>query len=109
MAEAATTPCTGCQRLQEQLEKLQAQVDALEEQLAKARKNSSTSSKPPSSDIVKPQSKPQGDAQDKRSQGAQPGHTKHERTAFPPEMVTSTIAHVLELCPHCGHGMQSVD
>jgi transposase len=109
MAAAASNPCAGCQQLQQQLEKLQAQVDALQEQLAKARKNSSTSSKPPSSDIVKPQSKSPGDAQDKRSQGAQPGHAKHERTAFPPEMVTSTIPHVLELCPHCGHGMQSVD
>ena len=54
MAEAATNACAGCQRLQEQLEQLQAAVARLEEQLAAARKDSSTSSKPPSSDIVKP-------------------------------------------------------
>jgi transposase len=109
MPEAASPPCPGCQRLQEQLEKSQAQVDRLGEELARARKNSSTSSKPPSSDIVKPQAKPRDDAQGQRSQGAQPGHAKHERTAFPPEMVTRTIPHVVDLCPHCGHGMQSVD
>src|SRR5216684_7855066 len=98
MPEAASNPCAGCQHLQEQLGILQAQVgelqatiDRLQEQLAGALKNSTTSSKPPSSDIVKPQTKSHGDAQDKRSQGAQPGHAKHERTAFPPEMVTSTI------------------
>src|SRR5262245_35879009 len=54
MAEAATTPCAGCQRLQEQaealtlqLQQVQATVAHLLEQLATARKSSSTSSKLP--------------------------------------------------------------
>ena len=109
MIEAAPTPCAGCQRLQEQLDQLQAKMESLEEQLAKARKNSSTSSKPPSSDIVKPPSPAPGDAEGKRSQGAQPGHSKHERAPFPPELITSIIPHVLDLCPDCGLGVQSID
>ena len=109
MIEAAPTPCAGCQRLQEQLDQLQAKMESLEEQLAKARKNSSTSSKPPSSDIVKPPPPAPGDAEGKRSQGAQPGHPKHERAPFPPELITSIIPHVLDLCPDCGLGVQSID
>jgi transposase len=90
MAEAAATPCAGCQALQSQLEQqrtqleqLQASVARLEEQLAAARKNSSTSSKPPSSDIVKPPAPPPPAGQDKRQRGGQPGHPKHERALFP--------------------------
>jgi len=108
--EASTgTPCPGCQHLQVQLQELQARVRLLEEELAKARKNSSTSSKPPSSDLVKPPSHPEDDGQSKRSAGAQPGHPKHDRPLLPPELVTSTIAHAVEICPHCGHGLQSID
>jgi uncharacterized coiled-coil protein SlyX len=68
-----TTVCPNCKRLAEQVARqdakiadLKAQLAAalqriaqLEQQLAAACKNSSTSSKPPSSDIVKPK-KPRG-------------------------------------------------
>jgi transposase len=97
MAEVATNCCGGCQRLQEQLEQLQATVARLEEQLAAARKDSSTSSKPPSSDIVKPPPPP---GQSQRRIGGQPGHPRHERALFPPEMV-SPFEHTLECCPCC--------
>lgn len=40
-----------------QIEKLTARIDQLELQLAKAKKDSTTSSKPPSSDIAKPKPK----------------------------------------------------
>jgi transposase len=67
-----------------------ARIAELEKQLAAARKDSSTSSKPPSSDIVKP---PQPAIQAargrkrKRRLGGQPGHRRHERAPFPPEEV----------------------
>ena len=52
MGAESATPCPGCQRLQEEVQSLRAAVAQLQEQLAAAHKDSSTSSKPPSSDIV---------------------------------------------------------
>src|SRR6185437_10291656 len=94
-------PCAGCERLQEQLKALQAEMVELREQLAAARKNSSTSSKPPSSDIVKPGPSPKADA-GQRSRGGQPGHPKHERQPFAPEQITLFQEHTLDVCPDCG-------
>ncbi len=102
MAEAATNPCAGCQRLQAQLGQLQAAVARLEEQLAAARKDSSTSSKPPSSDIVKPPPPPPPPGQDQRPRGGQPGHPLHDRACFPPEQVNHFFEHPLQGCPCCG-------
>src|SRR5437588_2910431 len=107
MTEAATNRCAGCQRLQAQVEdltlqlqQLQATVAHLQERLAGARKDSSTSSKPPSSDIVKPPPPPLPAGQAKRRIGGQPGHPRHERALFPPEMVTP-FEHALDACPCC--------
>src|SRR5436305_12210567 len=99
---------------QAQLEAQRAQLDAfrrtmaqLEARLAAARKDSSTSSKPPSSDIVKPPKPPPPQGQDRRHIGGQPGHPKHQRALFPPEMVNGgSHDHFAELCPKCGHGLQ---
>jgi transposase len=108
MESATTTPCPNCERLQAQvdalrvqLEALQAVVAQLQEQLASARKDSSTSSKPPSSDIVKPP-KPSSTTGSIRRIGGQPGHPKHERAAFPPGQVTCFVEHPLSTCPDCG-------
>jgi len=80
---------------------LQAEITQLRQQLAAARKDSSTSSKPPSSDLVKP--KPaQDSAEGKRSIGGQPGHAKHDRQPFPPEQVSHFEEHPLDACPCCG-------
>jgi transposase len=109
MAEAATNPCAGCQRLQAQVEtltlqlrQLQTTVAQLQEQLAAARKDSSTSSKPPSSDIVKPPPPPLPPEQTKRHRGGQPGHPRHERALFPAEQVEHFFEHPLDACPCCG-------
>jgi transposase len=80
---------------------LRAEIAQLQEQLAAARKDSSTSSKPPSSDIVKPKPS-QDDDHAKRSIGGQPGHPKHTRVPFPPEQVTHFEEHTLNVCPCCG-------
>ena len=77
-------------------------IAELEIELAKAKKNSSNSSKPPSSDIVKPK-KPKGKGRrGRRKQGAQPGHPKHERPEFPPEMLDAAWEYHLRQCPACG-------
>src|SRR5262249_49651770 len=65
-----------------------------------------TSSKPPSSDIVKP-SQDRAPGQAKRSQGAQPGHPQHLRDLFPTELVR-VIDHHPGTCPHCGQGLEPI-
>jgi len=89
--------CRNCARLAERVAELErqlaaalARIEELERQLASAKKNSSTSSKPPSSDIVKPPrvTGPGCAGQKrKRRRGGQPGHERHERTPFEPEEV----------------------
>jgi transposase len=72
---------------------LQRRIAELEAEVARLRKNSGNSSKPPSSDIVKP---PQPNASQRigkgrRSIGGQPGHAKHERKPFGPEEVDRVV------------------
>jgi transposase len=108
MGKNSRKRCGNCRRLQTQVDELQARLDALSleflhlrEQLAAARKDSSTSSKPPSSDIVKP--RPAQDAAiGKRPIGGQPGHPKHERQPFPAEQISRSFVHPLDACPCCG-------
>jgi transposase len=68
---------------------LTERVNRLLEQVAKLSKNSSNSSKPPSSDIVKPP-KPASSKPSNGKPGGQPGHAKYERTPFPPEQIDQT-------------------
>ena len=89
------------------LKVLEGTVARLQEQLAAARKDSSTSSKPPSSDIVKPPKPAPPEGQQRHRIGGQPGHPKHERAAFPPELINGdSLDHRLDLCPGCGHDLE---
>ena len=72
----------------------------LAEKVAKLSKNSSNSSKPPSSDIVKPPRNTKSNTP--RKIGAQPGHTKHERPLFTTEEIDDFQTHTLDACPDCG-------
>ena len=87
--------------LKRQLAEALQRIAHLEQQLAAARKNSATSSKPPSSDIVKPK-KPRGKGGKKRKRGGQPGHPRHERPEFPPGMIDKFFSYTLDGCPDCG-------
>lgn len=80
---------------------IDAKVDDLIEKVARLTKNSSNSSKPPSSDIVKPTNS-QTKEQDKRKnrKGGQLNHPKWERTLFGPDEV-NPIEYQLTSCPHC--------
>ena len=89
--------CDSCERLRAQVKAQQAEMAALrasnaalQEKLTQARKDSSTSSKPPSSDIVKPAPAVAEEGQPKRSIGGQPGHPHHQRELFPPELLNTT-------------------
>jgi transposase len=101
MKRSSPKSCPGCRRLEALVDALRAEVASLREQLAAALKNSSTPSKPPSSDLVKPKPPPP-DPSVKRTIGGQPGHPKHEREPFPAEQVTHFVTQVLDACPCCG-------
>jgi transposase len=113
MGAEVTTPCANCERLQAQVEaltatvaQLQATLAQVQAQLAAARKDSSTSSKPPSSDLVKPPKPAPPPGQDRRPRGGQPGHPKHQRPLVPPELLTTPAHEYLpEICPDCGTGL----
>src|SRR3954454_15914373 len=116
MRQASASHCPRCEQLQQQVQVLQRQqqqqqqtitslLDELrqvKEKLAGARKNSSTSSKPPSSDLVKPDSEAATAESSSRPSGGQPGHPKHERAVFSPEQLTAG-SHTYEMthCPTC--------
>ncbi len=86
--------------LEKQVAELMEQVGKLTDKVAKLSKNSSNSSKPPSSDIVKPPRNTKSNTP--RKIGAQPGHTKHERPLFTTEEIDDFQTHTLEACPDCG-------
>jgi transposase len=78
-------------RQSEQIAKLTARVAELELALAKAKKDSSTSSKPPSSDITKPKTSRKPGRRGKPKRGGQAGHQQHLRENLPPERVDATF------------------
>jgi transposase len=83
---------------QKEIEALKLLVKELYEKIARLEKNSTNSSKPPSSDITKPP-KEEGHEGQKRTAGAQMGHKKHDRPPFSPEQIDKTIVHELSQCP----------
>jgi transposase len=94
------------QRVQhfEHLEQRNAELEA---EVARLRKNSTTSSKPPSSDIVKAPKPSAARRTGKRKAGGQLGHTKHERTPFTPDQLDAAWEYTLTACPGCGGGLKN--
>lgn len=83
---------------------LLARVAQLEAEVARLKKNSGNSSKPPSSDIVKPPKPEASKHKGKRSIGGQPGHARHERKPFGPDKVDRIVE--CELTDEEAHGLQ---
>ena len=106
------------ERLRKAIEQLREQVDEsgkqiadrdrqiadLERQLAGRKKNSTNSSKPPSSDgpAAAPRAKP-ARCRNRRKPGGQPGHAGKHRRLVPPERVDQVIPVLPTDCRHCGH------
>lgn len=84
---------------------LREQIQKLEEEIASLKKNSHNSSKPPSSDMVKPDRRPR--RRGKRKRGGQPGHRKCTRPAFPPEKVDRVVE--VELPPEQARGLVKLE
>jgi hypothetical protein len=79
------------QQLLQKYQKLEAENLNLNERIARLEKNSATSSKPPSSDIIHPQTAIV--KKKKRKRGGQLGHPQHSRQPFPADAIDETIVH----------------
>jgi transposase len=82
-------------RLEQDNRQLRADNQKLQDQIARLKRNSSNSSKPPSSDIVKPENKGTTQRKRKRKIGGQKGHPRHERIPFGPDDIGSVIPYEL--------------
>ena len=80
-------------QLTEENKQLREYIKLLEENIIRLERNSSNSSKPPSSDIINPN--PANKKKKKRKRGGQPGHKKHTRKLFTDEQIDKTIIHKL--------------
>jgi transposase len=81
------------EQLTHQVQLFTEQVQQLQKKIARLEKNSSNSSKPPSSDIISP--KPPAENGRRRKHGGQKGHEKYTRQLFPEEAIDKTIVHEL--------------
>ena len=85
------------------VEHLTARVEELERKIALLTRDSSNSSKPPSSDgpAAKPRARPPIKSK-KRNPGGQPGQKGSNRDLIPTEEVDQVVAVVPQTCDHCG-------
>jgi transposase len=82
-------------QLQREIRHLREENQRLQDQIARLKRDSSNSSKPPSSDIVKPPKKGTPRRKGKRKIGGQKGHPRQERIPFAPEDIDTIRFHVL--------------
>jgi transposase len=82
------------EQLTEENKMLREKIKLLENRITQLEKNSSNSSKPPSSDIVKP-IKAIRRLDKKRKRGGQPGHRKFSRQPFTPKQVDKVVKYKL--------------
>jgi transposase len=102
--------CLRCAKLEARVAALEAIIADLQAALAKAQKHSGNSSKPPSSDIVKPRPKPRGSGRPKKRKiGGQPGHERHQRTAYSADELAAEWTWYYPDCPCCGGKLVDVE
>ena len=93
--------------LRQQIEMLLKRIQQLEEEVARLKKDSHNSSKPPSSDIVKPKQRTHQVSRKKRKRGGQVGHKKFSRQPFDPEQVDACFEY--ELTDKDAAGLQPLE
>jgi transposase len=88
---------------EKQLADAEKQIADLEWQLALRKRNSTNSSKPPSSDGLAGEQRPRGRKhKSKRKPGAQPGHPGRHRGLIPTAEVSAVKVVLPDQCRHCG-------
>src|ERR1035441_7584862 len=88
---------------EKQIADAEKQIADLERQLAGRKKNSTNSSKPPSSDGLAGEQRPRGRKhKSKRKPGAQPGHPGHHRPLVPSAAASAIEVLLPQQCEHCG-------
>ena len=88
---------------EKQIADAEKQIADLERQLAGRKKNSTNSSKPPSSDGLAGEQRPRGRKhKSKRKPGAQPGHPGHHRPLVPSAAASAIEVLLPKQCGHCG-------
>ncbi len=98
------------ERLREQLAEQAKQIADLERKLALHDQNSTTTSKPPSSDGLAGRQRVRGRrGKIGRRPGGQPGHPGHARERVPAERVDEVVDHLPTQCRHCAHRLHPRD
>ena len=93
----------------EKLEKQQAEVLALQQQLLeKVNRTSKNSSSPPSQDPPGFKKKPKKQ-KSRKKRGGQPGHDGHSRELYPIEKCNDVIEHRPKTCACCGESLRGED
>jgi transposase len=96
------------ERLREQLAERAKRIADLERQLALRQQNSTTTSKPPSSDGLAGQQRERGRrVKSRRKAGGQPGHPGHHRPLVPSDRVDTIVDLVPDACRHCEHRLHA--
>jgi transposase len=93
--------------LQCQIRQLREENQRLQDQIARLKRDSSNSSKPPSSDIVKPKKNGMSRGKRQRKIGGQKGHPRHERIPFAPDDIGPLLPY--ELSPKQAQGLIPLD
>ncbi len=93
------------QHYEQRLQALQKQVGQLTERL---NRNSTNSSRPPSSDPPHVKRRPPLPSSG-RKKGGQPGHARQQRPLVPPEQVKQTIRLMPSACRKCGQALHGED
>jgi transposase len=98
------------ERLRRQVDDQAKQIDDLKRQLALRQQNSTTTSKPPSSDGLAGQQRVRGRrTKSRRMPGGQPGHPGHHRPLVPVERVNTIVDVVPTACRRCDHRLHVRD
>jgi transposase len=96
------------ERLREQVAEQAKRIADLERQLARHGQNSTTTSKPPSSDGLAGRQRVRGRrVRSRRKAGGQPGHPGHHRALVPPERVDAVVDLVPKTCRRCARRLHA--